>query len=465
MMPLGDVAPEIALVIGAITALLAAAFLPQRRQGWVAALAATATVVAMALTAAQLGQTPRLSFSGSWWVDVPASGAGLIILGVTLAVVALAPRWFETDRRHGEFYAILLLSAAGAVLLAGAADLLLLAVAVLLSSITGYTLAAWHRNWAVSLEAGMKYFLLGALTNAVLMIGIVLVFGLLGSTRYVDLASGLPLKGGSPLLAVGLALTVAGLSFKLAAVPAHAWLPDVAEGAPAPSAAFLTIAPKVGAAVALARLTALFAPEVGSIRVLVAILAVATMTLANLAALKQDDVRRLIGWSSVSQSGYALLAVTVAGLSSDAMPALVFFLLGYALANLAAFSVVAHLRGRTALADYAGLGRVTPGMSLALALAFLSLVGIPPLGGFVGKLLLFKVAIDDGYTWLAVVAVLNSVLSLYYYLRVLSPVYFINPRSPVSVLSQLTVGAAVAAAGGLVVLGLAAGPVLRLLGL
>src|SRR3546814_512377 len=160
---------------------------------------------------------------------------------------------------------------------------------------------------------------------------------------------------GSPLLLLGLTFTVIGIAFKLAAVPAHSWMPDVAEGAPAPAAAFLTVVPKIGAAVALVRLVDLFPIDTVAIRPLIAALAVATMTLGNLAAIWQDDVRRLIGWSSVSQSGYALMAVCVVGLSASALPALLFFLLGYAVANLTAFAVVTHLRGRTALGDYAGL--------------------------------------------------------------------------------------------------------------
>jgi NADH-quinone oxidoreductase subunit N len=223
---------------------------------------------------------------------------------------------------------------------------------------------------------------------------------------------------------LALVMVVVGIAFKLGAVPAHAWLPDVAEGAPAPAAAFLTVVPKLGAVVALARLVQLFPPERVEWRTLVAIIAVATMSLGNLAALWQTDLRRLLGWSSVSQSGYALMAVTVIGASEQAMPALLFFLAGYAAANLTAFAVVVQLRGRTELADYRGLARHRPLLAAGLTLSLLSLVGIPPLAGFVGKLTLFLATIDAGYAWLAVVAILNTVVSLFYYLRAIAPMYF-----------------------------------------
>jgi NADH-quinone oxidoreductase subunit N len=212
-------------------------------------------------------------------------------------------------------------------------------------------------------------------------------------------------------------------------------MPDVAQGAPAPVAALLTAAPKVGAAVALARFVSLL-PASQIWPMIVALIAVVTMTLGNLAALRQTDVRRLLGWSSVSQSGYALMAVVVVGVAPQALGALLAFLAAYLIANLAAFAVVIHLRGRTALADYHGLGRTQPVATAILILALLSLVGIPPLVGFFGKFLLFKVAIDGGYAWLAVVAAINTVLSLFYYLRVVAATMFEAVPGEVHVLGR-----------------------------
>jgi len=234
-----------------------------------------------------------------------------------------------------------------------------------------------------------------------------------------------------------------GLLFKLGAVPAHTWMPDVAEGAPAPAAAFLTVVPKVAAAIALMRLVALVPEDVAPVRLLAALAAAATMTLGNLSALWQSDVRRLLGWSSVSQSGYALMAVAVAGRVDDAEAALVGFVAVYGIANLAAFAVVAHLRGRTALEDYAGLARARPFATVVLVIAFLSFVGIPPLAGFFGKFALFKAALDGGLAWLALVAVANTVISLFYYLRVIGPAVLRAPGGGMATLGRGT-GAALA---------------------
>jgi NADH-quinone oxidoreductase subunit N len=304
----------------------------------------------------------------------------------------------------------------------------------------------------------MKFFLLGGLTNAFMLVGIVLLFGLLGSTTYA--AFSVPAgNDGSYALLLALAFISVGVCFKLAAVPAHSWMPDVAEGAPAPSAAFLTVVPKIGAAVALARLVALL-PEIMAWRTLVAILAVATMTVGNLAALWQRDLRRMLGWSAVSQSGYALVGVSAVGLSGQALPALLYFLGGYAAATLAAFGAVTGLRGRTRLHDFRGLAAVRPWLAGVLTLSFLSLVGIPPLVGFVGKFLLILAAVDSGYAWLAVALILNTVLSLWYYLRFVGPMYFESPSPNVATLSRGTVAVALTVGASLPLLGLAAGLVL-----
>jgi NADH-quinone oxidoreductase subunit N len=439
--PIGDVAPEISIIVAAVLALLFAAFAPRRMQAGSALIALAGIAIAVALLLAQLGET-RFTFSGTWALDGASLWARLMILISTAFCILLSPGWFRTDPRHGEYYTILLLGALGAMAMAGAGDLLQLVIAVLLSSVTGYTLAAWHRDWALSVEAGMKYFLMGALANALLITGVTLILGLLSSSEYANIATALKLGNGlSPLLFVGFALTITGVAFKLGAVPAHAWLPDVAEGAPVPSAAFLTVVPKIGAAIALARLVQLVPPEFLGLRPLIAVLAVATMTLGNLAALWQDDLRRLIGWSSVAQAGYLLMAITVLGLSPDALTALLVFVASYAIGNLTAFAVVAHLRGRTALNDYDGLAKRRPVAAAALVIAFLSLVGIPPTVGFLGKLTLFIATIDGGYTWLAVVAAANTVASLFYYARVMGRVYFGVPPENVAVMGRLSCSA------------------------
>ena len=456
-MPIGDVSPEIAVLVSAVLGLLAASFLPHRRQWMCAAVAGVGLGLAAVLCALKLSESPHLTFSGTWAIDTASIWGRLVILAASAVTVLCTPEWLRSDRRHGEYYTLLMLSTLGAMMMAAASDTLQLVMGMLLASITGFVMAAYHRDWAVSVEAGMKYFVLGAFANSLLMIGVALLYGLLGSSGYAAMASALATAPHSPLLLLALTLVVIGIAFKLGAVPAHAWLPDVAQGAPAPAAAFLTVVPKIGAAIALARLLALF-DDVAGWHTLLAAMAMATMTLGNLAALRQNDLRRLLGWSSVSQSGYALMAIAVVGATGHGLPALLLFLASYAAANLAAFAAITQLRGRTSLRDFEGLARSRPGAATVLTLSLLSLAGIPPLAGFAGKLMLFVATIDAGYTALAVVALLNTVISLFYYLRVLAPMFFAKAAGPVDQLGPCA-AAAMLGSGALVVgLGLGFGP-------
>ncbi|MGI9118745.1 MAG: NADH-quinone oxidoreductase subunit N [Acidimicrobiales bacterium] len=463
-MPVGSVAPEVVLVVGAVMVLVFALFAPRPAQAGAAVLALVTLAGAGLASAAMLGGGQALTFFDTYAADDSAVWAKLILIGVAAVTVLLSVEWFADDPRHGEYYTLLLLSTLGAVMLAGAADLMAMVVGLLLSSATGYVLAAYHRSSARSGEAAMKYYLLGALTNGAMVYGVVLLFGLGATTTLVGLAGALPGSDGTALIA-GTALVVLGLAFKLGAVPAHAWVPDVADGAPAPVAAFLTVAPKVGALVAIGRLVAVLPADIVGWRPLVAVMAAATMTLGNLAALGQDDVRRLLGWSAVSQTGYGLMAVVALGRSDMAVTALVYFLAAYAVANLAAFGVVVELRGRTDRATYAGLARARPVLALVLVVAFLSLVGIPPLAGFDAKVMLFAATIDAGYTWLAVLAIVNTVVSLAYYLRVIAPAYFEPLAAPIPVLGRSAAVATVACGVGVVALGVAAQPLIGALDL
>lgn len=434
-MPVGTVAPEIVLILGAVAVLLYALFTPRRLQRHAAWLALGVLAATAAVTAPMVGGSQRLTFFDTYAVDDVALWAKLVILAVSALAVVLSMEWFRSDPREGEYYAILLLSALGAVVLAAAADLMELVLGVLLSSATGYVLAAYHRASARSAEAGIKYYLLSALTNGTMLYGAVVLFGLAGTTTFTGLRHGLVGADGLGLV-IGASLVVVGLALKLGAVPAHAWMPDVADGAPAPVAAFVTAAPKVGALVTLARLVAVLPEDAVGWRPLIAVLAALTMTLGNLAALWQDDVRRLLGWSAVSQSGYALMALVGLGRSDLAVPALLYFLVAYVLANLAAFGVVVELRGRAELDAYRGLAGTHPWLAASLLVAFLSFVGVPPLAGFAGKLALLGVAIDAGFSWLAILAVANSVVSLAYYLRVLAPAYLEPAGAPLPALGQ-----------------------------
>ncbi|MDQ6634916.1 MAG: NADH-quinone oxidoreductase subunit N [Gemmatimonadota bacterium] len=450
-MPLGDVAPEITLVIGSVAVLLYAMSVPRRLQAGAMVLTLVTVLVAGVLTVRLQGAAPRLTFSDTYAVDGAALWGKLLILGVTASVAACSVEWFADDRRHAEYYALLLLATLGAVAMAGAADLMALLLAILLSSATGAVLIAYHRRSKRSGEAALKFYLLGALTNAGMTFGVVLLFGLAGTTTYYAMRS--PLIPADPLpLVVGMGLCVLGLTFKSGAVPAHPWLPDAAEGAPAPVAAFVTAAPKIGALIALARLLAIL-PEGGSgWRPAIAVVAALTMTLGNLAALWQEDVRRLLGWSAVSQAGYGLMGVVALGRSSLALPSLLYFLLAYALATLAAFGVVVILRGQSDRGQYAGLATTRPWLAAAMLVSLLSYIGVPPLAGFGAKLALFGATLEAGYGWLAIAAAVNTAISVAYYLRVIAPMFLETPGKILPVLRGRGAHVAVASAALITVL-------------
>ena len=461
-MPVGDLRPELVLLLGAVVVLLFALFAPRDRQRWAAAITIVVLAVAVWMTGSLLATSGRLTFSGTYAVDGAALWGKVIVFSTTAIVVLLSVEWFATDPRHGEYYTMLLLAALGATLMAGAADLLELSLAVLLSSATASILIAWHRTSRRAGEAAIKFYLLGALTNAAMMFGVVLLFGLVTTTTYAELHSALA-RANSTVLVAATALVLVGLAFKLGAVPAHAWLPDAADGAPAPVAAFVATVPKIGALIALARLMSVIPEETSGWRVVVAAIAAVTMTLGNVAALWQEDVRRLLGWSAVSQTGYGLMAVVAVGRSGLALESLLYFLAAYALANLAAFGVVVALRGLADRTAYAGLARRRPWLAFAMTISLLSFIGVPPLAGFAAKLTLFGATIDAGYGWLAIVAAINTVISVAYYVRVFVPMYFeeaaVEDAASFALVGPLAVAGASAAALGLLVIGIWNGPV------
>lgn len=455
-----DVVPEIILVLGGVAALLYALFMPQRRQAGAALLALATVIAASAVSVAMLWGPQELSFAGTYARDDAAIWAKLIVLAATAVVIGLSVEWFRDDPRHGEYYAILLFSSLGAILLAGATDLKEFLMAMVLSSATGFVLVAYHRRSSPASEAAIKYYLLGALTSASALFGVAYLFGLAGSATLSGLDAELPQDGTNIAVLVGAALVVLALMFKTGGVPVHAWMPDVSQGAPAPVAAFVTSIPKVGGFLFFARFV-LAMPDAVEWRPLIAVLAAATMTLGNLAALWQDDVRRLLGWSAVSQTGYGLMAIVALDRSDLAIPSLLFFLLAYLMGNTAAFGVVTSLRGRAELTSYRGLARSQPWLAGALTIAFLSFIGVPPLAGFFAKLVLFGAAIDAGYAWLALLAAANTVISIVYYVRVLAPAYFGDLPAPIPVLGRSAILATLTSTAAVIVAGLAAEPFLR----
>ena len=368
--------------------------------------------------------TETTVFMETYRIDALSAWA-VILLSPTTALSAILSRVEVRDTdREGTVYSLLVFALLGALVLAGAGDMMLLVLGVLLSSLATFTLVAYPRDDRAT-EAAMKYFVFGSVTGAVMIFGLTYWFGVAGST----LLSELDKLADAPLAAAfGFAAVLVGLGYKASFVPFHFWAPDAYDGGPVSVAAFLSIVTKVGGIFALVQVVRFLPAEATFWPLVVAALAALTMTYGNLAALVQDNVVRLLAYSSIAQSGYFLLGVVAVDQSGLAISSLIIFAAAYAAMNLGAFAMVLYV-GRD-LRSFTGFGRTNPVAGVAMVIFLISLVGIPPLAGFVGKFLLFGAAIDAGFVWLAVVAILNSVLSLGVYLRVVVPMYG-QPKEPV----------------------------------
>jgi len=410
---LGLLLPEIVAVLTGVAALIAGML---RRHDWAAPITVAGLLLATGLTLRLVGEETT-AFAGTLRVDDLAVWAKLVLLPTTALTAVLAiPEVRGTDR-EATVYSLLAFVTVGSLVLAGAGDLMFLVLGVLLSSLGSFALVAYPRDDRAT-EAAMKYFVFGSVTGAVMIFGLTFWFGAMGSTLLADLGR----LDGRPLAAVaGLAAVLVGLGSKAAIAPFHFWAPDAYDGGPVAVAAYLSIVPKIGALFALAGVVRELPIGAVDWRIVLAILATVSMTYGNLAALPQTNVVRLLAYSSIAQSGYFLLGVVAVGASDLAIRSLVVFAVAYAAMNVGAFAVVLGT-GRD-LDAFVGLGRSTPWAGAAMVVFLLSLVGVPPLAGFTGKLLLFGAAIDADYTWLAVVAILNSALSLAVYLRLVVPMY------------------------------------------
>jgi NADH-quinone oxidoreductase subunit N len=458
--------PEMLLFAGGLMALLGGSFLRRDRQ-WVARVVAALALLGATVAAVVALRGPaQAAFDGTFTVDVATGTTRVVAALAALLVLALASDEIAGSPRESETYALLLFSTTGTLVLAGAGDLLVLVVGFLLGSIPLYGLIGIARGPRAA-EAAMKTYLMGALFGILLMLGVTVLYGVTGTTSYAGLADPLA-TAPAGAVAVGVMGVLAGLMFKAGGVPGHFWVPDAAQGAGGSVAAFLTTVPKIGAVVAAYRLLGLL-PDVLNWPLLVAVLAVAGMTLGNLAAYWQRDPRRMLGWSTVSQVGYLLVPVVVAGRSDLALPSLLVYLTGYSVTNLAAFAVTTALPGCRDLGSYRGLARARPLLAASFVVALLGLVGTPPTVVFVGKVTTASAAWDGGQAWLAGVVMANTVISLFYYLRWIAAVYGPSepaPRTPAGVLSpaRWSSATAVVTAGGSVVVGVGAGLLWQVVG-
>ena len=417
--------PVLALTFAAIVAVVLAMLVPRNRQGLVAGFVGAAHLAAAGLAAwVWLDR----GFKGVMEGIIRVDGLGLTLAGVigvsgALCVALARPTLADSDR-EGEFYATLAFASLSSVLLGMAGDAALLGLSVGALGLSTFVMTGYLRGSRRGNEASIKYYIFGTVSAAAMLYGLSWWFGLAGTTSLE--AVGQELADAPEAVVIGsTALVLFGLGYKAALVPFHFWTPDAYDGAPLPVAAYLSVLPKLAGLVALARVLPLALPDdTAGWTTAVAVLAAATMTLGNVAALPQTNVVRLLAYSSIAQSGYLLMGVAALEASDEGLPALVYYALAYAVMNLAAFAVVVAVqreRSSVELDAFRGLGRAHPWWTAVLILAFLSLLGLPPLAGFVGKLELFKAAIDADQAWLAVVAVVNSVISLYYYLRVIAP--------------------------------------------
>lgn len=458
--------PEIGLVVLALIVLVYDLVWREEQRrglGWLTAGGLTLIIILTAIFA-RPGEESELVWGGMLRHDwLGFSFALLFLFGAT--ITCLFAMETKPLGQRGEFYLLLLTSTLGMILMASSADLIMLFLAIEVTSIPLYILAGFYKEDNKSTESGYKYFLFGALTSAVMLYGFSLIFGFTGTTDLYEITEKVVTGDLTLTLALGtLILVMVGFGFKISAVPFHFWAPDVYEGAPTPVAGFLSTASKAAGFAVLMRvlLTAYADPSVIPYWVIViSALSVFTMTLGNGIALAQKNIKRLLAYSSIAHAGYALIGV--AALSELGFTSVVFYLLVYVVTNLAAFGIVAafwRITKSDEISDYAALSRRSPALALIMLVTFLSLAGMPPLGGFVAKFFVFAAAVKTGLVWLAIIGVLNAIVGLYYYLIVLKVVYLYRSEDedkPVPLTRPYTLGLTVLVIG-IIVLGVVFGP-------
>ncbi len=426
---------DLALMIPEIIVLLTVVFALIAEMLRLPRLALVVTVagllLATVMTLPLLGENTSV-FGGTYRIDTLSVWAKLILLPATVLSVLLARAEIGGSDREGTVYVLISLVTIGSLLLSGSGDTILLVLGVVLSGLGSFALVAYPRNDSAT-EAAMKFFVFASVTVAVMTFGLSYWFGATGSTLLSDLSR---LETNPVIAAVGLIAVIIGLGYKASLVPFHFWTPDAYDGAPVSVAAYMSVVPKIGAIFALAQVVRDLPVSTNWTFVLAAV-AVLTMTYGYLAALVQNNVIRLLAYSSIAQAGYFLLGIIAIGSSPLAITSLVIFSAAYAAMNLGAFAYV--MRTGRMLDDFSGSGRKSVFMGIMMLIFLLSLTGIPPLAGFVGKFLLFGASMDVGFTWLVVIAILNSVLSLGVYLRIVVPMYKISdhPDEPLPASSKL----------------------------
>lgn len=456
-------APQLVVFATGLAVLLLGAFFPRLSGGAVAAISLAGVLISLMVTASLWGRTES-AFSDTLALDSYGlffNGIFLACAGLTIpASVGYLGR-FPGAVEHAEYYGLLLFACTGMMFMAAGTDLMTIFLGLETMSVATYILAGFVRTDVRGNEAALKYLLLGSFSTGILLYGIALIFGATGSTHLAAIGAFLDSTGlpHSPMLLFGMALLIAGFGFKAAAVPFHMWTPDVYEGAPTAVTAFMSAGVKAAAFAAFLRVFAFALPSLQAYWTSIFwTLAIVTMTLGNLGALLQENIKRMLAYSSIAHAGYLLVGMAAAGRLGDGTGggSILFYLLAYTFMNLGAFFVVIlygrHAEDHLKIGDYAGMGSRYPLLGAAMAVFMFSLAGIPPMAGFAGKFYLFASAVKAGYVDLAIIGLINSVISVYYYLRVTIMIYMKEPAAPLPRIPFPRTAALAAAAAALATL-------------
>src|SRR6266550_527096 len=448
------IAPELIISVAGVLGMMVDAF-ARRGQRWLTGGLSIGALLAAGAASIWLGigsKIPHTAFNGMIVLDDLRLSFTLIFLLVSVLTALISTIWMkEEDLPAGEFHALLLFATAGMMLMASAGDLVIVFLGLEILSIATYVMAGFRRADVRSNESSLKYFILGSFSSAFLLYGIALIYGatatetLPGTTNIATIATRLNQSLYPPLLLAGAAMLLVGFGFKIATAPFHVWTPDVYEGAPTPVTAFMAAGPKAAGFASFMRVFVFGFPIATAVVSTsgyahqawlgaLAIMAVLTMTVGNVVAIVQNNVKRMLAYSSIAHAGYALVGFVAAGAAttpedrSAALSAVAFYLLTYAIMNMGAFAVVTLIARRgdqqTTVDDYNGIGFASPVLVFSLSIFLLSLFGMPLTAGFTGKLFVFSAALKQGYIWLVVIGVLNTAISAYYYLRLIIVMFF-----------------------------------------
>ena len=447
------IVPELFLTAVALGLLIYATMVSREKEGaiaWMALAALVLTGVLLFVPFSSVTSLPQIGFAGMFAVDKFSLFFKILILAAAAVTILFSLRFIgSSPYPGGEYYCLILLTTVGMLFMVSGVHLVSIYIALELMALSQYVLAGYFKQETKSIEAAAKYFVLGAFSSGVLLYGLSLVYGAARTLTLTGVAQALAASPKAPLFILGIILVACGLFFKIASAPFHVWAPDVYEGAPTPIAAFFAVGPKLAAYAIFARIFySGFGPGSADWTVIVAASAALTMVVGNVGALMQENVKRLLGYSSIGHAGYALMGFL--GYGTDfGLPALMIYLASYALMTLGAFGLVVMLETKgyagESVDDFNGLARKNPTAAAAMLVFLLSLTGIPPTVGFIGKYYLFTSAMKAGWFWLALLGVLMSAVSLFYYFRIVRAMYLVDGEGELRWKEEPAVSAAVIA--------------------